>query len=121
MSNRTLTRRNLLTLLLAAPAIAQERKTSSHPAQECVPSEITSSDIGKDFTGQKIKIDGREFRNCTFQRCSIVYRGGMVILDSNKFIECSFDYEGPARRTLEFARAMNGSRRETQTMPGAPG
>jgi len=57
----------------------------------------------KSFFGERIIIDGNEYRGCTFSRCELVFRGEQPLI----IVECLFHNprwiaEGPAANTLKF-------------------
>ncbi len=61
------------------------------------------------FADETIAIDGKEFVNCTFERCTITYSGGAIFfLPGSKFQDCTFEFQGPALRTLEALRVLHG-------------
>jgi hypothetical protein len=53
-----------------------------------------------------IRIDDREFHNCLFDRCTIVYGGGPLVLKDNAFNDCTYTFEGAAHRTLQFLQML---------------
>lgn len=66
--------------------------------------------VGVRFHGQRIQLDGQEFRSCIFEECEIVYSGaGGVVLDSNQFRDCRWTLEGPAASTLKFLSMLHES------------
>ncbi|MGH2614345.1 MAG: hypothetical protein ACRDJC_03835 [Thermomicrobiales bacterium] len=59
------------------------------------------------FLRQDILIDGREFFNCEFIQCRIVFRGtGPVQFEQCVFTECQWVFDGPAENTLFFLSAL---------------
>ena len=71
----------------------------------------------EDFTARVVELDGKEFHNCTFAKCRLVYRGGGVpALVTCRFDRCSWEFEDAAGRTLELLRGlyqgMNSAGRE---------
>lgn len=63
---------------------------------------------GKPFSGERIELDGNEYRNCKFTNCKIVYSGGEIpTLENNDFTSCVWLFEGAASRTLSFLTALH--------------
>src|SRR5687768_4636125 len=64
--------------------------------------------IAEKFVDQRVVLDEDEFFECTFTRCTVVYRGGSkAYLVGCRFDGgCSFHLEDAAQRTLAFLRGM---------------
>ncbi|GBF05590.1 hypothetical protein DAERI_050099 [Deinococcus aerius] len=59
------------------------------------------------FENTRVDLDGNEYRNCTFRRCTVVYSGGQVPLISGcDFNGCEFGFSDAAERTLIFMNRM---------------
>lgn len=61
----------------------------------------------KQFTAQTVKVDGRVFKNCDFERAVLAYYGGEV----PSFENCQFEgarlqFGGSASNTLQFLTGM---------------
>jgi hypothetical protein len=62
---------------------------------------------GETFEDQAEVVDGREFHHCTFNRCQLTYNGGVPpTFVGCSFADCTWLFDGPAGRTVEFLRAM---------------
>ncbi len=69
---------------------------------------------GQTFTNTKIALDGANFDSCKFDRCVLVYSGLLpVTLQSNSFVDCRWEFSGPAANTVGFMQALyNGGAKE---------
>ncbi len=57
-------------------------------------------------TGETVSLDGRHFRRCAFLGCTVMYGGGLIVLD-----DCTFDnvkplFGGPAAFTIGLLEVM---------------
>ena len=59
--------------------------------------------------GQRIKLDGGDFTNAVFRRCTLTYAGGSVHLEGAEFDNCSLELDGAARGVAEVYQAMHAS------------
>jgi hypothetical protein len=60
------------------------------------------------FRDQSIVIDGEDYDSCTFEGCTLIYRGGEPpSLSSNTFVGGSFELEDAALRTLGLFAVLN--------------
>jgi len=48
------------------------------------------------FRGEKIEVDGKAFRNCTFENCIIIVEQGNTVLDGCRFDTCKLMLRGNA-------------------------
>ena len=65
---------------------------------------------GQSYRDITVYLDGCSFTNCIFERCVFIYSGQMgVHLDSNSFVNCSWEFAGPASATLAFMSVMNNA------------
>jgi hypothetical protein len=59
------------------------------------------------YQGQRVELDGNEYRRCVFRECVLVYKGGpLPFLSESVFYTCQFAFEDAAERTLQFMRAI---------------
>jgi hypothetical protein len=62
---------------------------------------------GRDFAGEEVQLDGREFVDCTFRNCALTYAGGTpFILGSPNLQGCTLEFVGAAQNTLNTLRGM---------------
>ena len=66
---------------------------------------------GVTFTEQdNVATDGVAFIDCAFQGANLVYSGGdLPRFERCRFSKASWDFAGPALRTIELLRAINAS------------
>ena len=57
--------------------------------------------VGENITNRAVRLDGEEFRNCSFQGCTLEI-GGMadLVLDNCTFTDCQWVFTEAAARTL---------------------
>lgn len=55
----------------------------------------------KTFEGRRVILDNRQFRNCTFRSCNLVYGGSLY-----GFVDCEFDDETALSLTGSAARSV---------------
>lgn len=61
----------------------------------------------KTYHGMTIQLDGATFIGCTFDHCVLVFSGVLgAQLHQNAFLECKFEFSGPAATTLGFMAAL---------------
>lgn len=59
------------------------------------------------FLNQDVLIDGKEFFNCQFTQCRIIFQAiGPVQFEACTFTECQWVFDGPAENTLFFLSAL---------------
>ena len=59
------------------------------------------------ITGERVKIDGNEYKNVTFERCIMEYHGEQAVkLIDCKFVACRWAFDGPAGNTVRFMSAI---------------
>lgn len=57
--------------------------------------------------GATILLDGATLTGCTLERCRLVFNGiAGVNMGVNHFIECTWEFDGPAARTVQFLKAL---------------
>jgi hypothetical protein len=54
------------------------------------------------FEDELVTLDGRHFRNCEFNRCTLEYGGQTVIFESTGFHSCRFRFTAEAAMTVRF-------------------
>lgn len=60
------------------------------------------------FTRERIEIDDKQFTNCTFDSCILIYSGaGGTALNGCHLNDTGFAFEGGAAKTLELLTAMH--------------
>jgi len=62
----------------------------------------TTKVTGKTFENKEVRLDGREYHDCTIRNCTIKYGGGKTGLHGNRISGCQFDFDGSAARTIQF-------------------
>jgi hypothetical protein len=57
--------------------------------------------VGENITSRAVRLDGEEFRDCSFQGCTLEI-GGMadLVLDHYTFTDCQWVFTEAATRTL---------------------
>lgn len=69
----------------------------------------------KTFTQDRITLDGFTYKDCTFDRCLLIYSGYQsTTLIKVNMINCSFIFEGPAHNTFNFLKMMHNSSAKEQ-------
>jgi hypothetical protein len=59
------------------------------------------------FNDITIYIDGSTYMGCTFQRCIMVFSGVLPVhIVGNKFIQCKWEFAGPAANTVGFLTSL---------------
>ncbi|MEO6340657.1 MAG: hypothetical protein ABIO39_11495 [Caulobacteraceae bacterium] len=62
---------------------------------------------GLSYNHQTVVLDGENFSNCEFAACRLVYSGGEPPkLESCRFTDCEWKFEGPAADTLASLKLM---------------
>lgn len=65
------------------------------------------------LTGQRLELDGNEFVGCTLTLCTLIYRGGPVVLmDNSTLNDCNFVFAGAAENTVNFMKGLWGIGKE---------
>jgi hypothetical protein len=60
------------------------------------------------FEAEPVLMDFHDFRHCTFKKCRLIYCGySAVTVDSCRFEECRWEFQGPAYATLQFLATLN--------------
>lgn len=71
--------------------------------------DVTSRIQGQTLTG-RVPLDGRSFDACRFQQAVLVYSGGPLPRIANcTFDGATFEFEGPAARSMALLQAMSAS------------
>ncbi|MEM7301693.1 MAG: hypothetical protein AAF468_11475 [Pseudomonadota bacterium] len=64
---------------------------------------------GKTFSGGDLELDAKEFHNCTFNHCNLIYRGGLPpAMSGCSFNNCGWQFGDDAARTLGFLSGLYG-------------
>jgi hypothetical protein len=62
---------------------------------------------GQLFKDSTEVLDGRQFTNCEFRNCTVVYRGGTLpAMNGCHFQDCHWQFEDAAERTMVFMRVL---------------
>lgn len=82
-----------------------ERNGQSEPEQN---SQSEREDVrGREFSGERVVLDGKHFEDCSFDTCQLVYRGGTP----PNFVRCDFAapqfvFQGAAQSTVQLMSAI---------------
>lgn len=61
----------------------------------------------KTITGERVMLDGNTFTGCTFEKCRLVFKAmDVCTLGACRFIDCGWEFEGPAATALKFLTAL---------------
>ncbi|WP_158705156.1 hypothetical protein [Salinibacter altiplanensis] len=60
----------------------------------------------KTFENETIVLDNKEFEECRFENCTLVYGGGHLQLVGNEIINCDIEFDDAAARSLHFLIAI---------------
>lgn len=62
----------------------------------------------KKFKGERVVLDDKSFRDCTFKECELIYSGGVPpgFVDCEVDGGCRWTFDGAASNTVMFLRAM---------------
>lgn len=62
------------------------------------------------FDNKTVVIDGNVYANCTFNSCTIEFRGvDLPTLSNCHFAGCRWSFDGPAANTIRFMTALYGN------------
>jgi hypothetical protein len=62
---------------------------------------------GQRFLNQTIVLDGKEYLDCEFANCKLIYSGGEVPkLHRCSFAQCQWQLDEAAKRTIQFLRGI---------------
>jgi len=65
----------------------------------------------REFRGERIDLNGNDFRHCKFVGCTMVFNGvGPYALEHNEITDCHWQFEGPAASTVAFMKALYAMR-----------
>ncbi|WP_417772020.1 hypothetical protein [Stappia sp.] len=63
---------------------------------------------GRVFRGETVVVDGGEFRDCAFENCRLVYRGGAIpVISGCRFHDCGWSFAEAAANTLAMLAGLN--------------
>ena len=66
--------------------------------------------VRNSFTNVAVELDGNDFTDCTFQGCTLIYRGGRgPNMNGCDLRDSKFKFEGAAGNTVAFLKAMSKS------------
>lgn len=66
------------------------------------------------FKNQTLQLDGNEYVGCSFERCSLTFRGeDSSTLDNCSYVDVDFNFDGPAKATLDFLQSLYQAGYET--------
>jgi hypothetical protein len=62
---------------------------------------------GEDYSSERVELDGKHFEDCSFDTCTLVYRGGVP----PNFVRCDFAaprfvFEEAAQSTIQLMSAI---------------
>jgi len=59
------------------------------------------------FSHQAVVIDGNDYTDCVFEKCTLIYLGGTLPTLANcKLHDCRWEFREGADRTIGFLRAL---------------
>jgi len=61
---------------------------------------------GHTYSNTEVTLDGRDFQDCTFNNCVLVYNGGEAAVHGCKFFGCKLQPAGSAASTIQFLKAI---------------
>lgn len=60
------------------------------------------------FQGEAIMVDGKQFKSCLFEECTLVFAGGELPEFQNcQFENISMQFDGAAAKTLKFLSGLS--------------
>lgn len=74
--------------------------------------------FGKNFKNQTVVMDERNYVQCTFTNCEIVYTGGDFAWVNSRFDHCKITITGNASKTLAFMHQVGILQPPTQVLTG---
>lgn len=75
--------------------------------------------VGKTFKNQTVVMDDKNYVQCTFTKCEIVYTGGDFSWVNATFDDCKITITGNAAKTMAFAQQIGLLQPPPQILPGA--
>lgn len=75
--------------------------------------------VGKKFQNQTIVVDDKNYVQCTFTNCEIVYAGGDYSWVHATFENCKITITGNAGKTVQFMQQVGMFPPNPQLLPGA--
>ena len=59
------------------------------------------------FKNKSLQLDGNEYIDCSFESCSLTFRGeDSTTLDNCSYVDVDFNFDGPAKATLDFLESL---------------
>ena len=91
---------------LQAPLLMPSSNGHSPPSSDGESDRETVSN--REFAGERLIIDGKHFEDCTFETCTLVFRGGTP----PNFVRCDFAapqfaFEAAAKNTVQLMSAIH--------------
>lgn len=74
--------------------------------------------VGKSFKNQTVVMDDKNYVQCTFTQCEIVYTGGDFSWVNAQFQDCKITITGNAGKTLAFMQQVGILQPAPQLLPG---
>lgn len=72
------------------------------------------------LSGVLVAIDDKFFLNCRFEQCTLIYTGSDFGWANTQFIGCTLQFDGAAKRTLEFLKYFNMVPQQQPAQPAQP-
>src|SRR5690349_5267635 len=75
-------------------------------------------EVGNNYKRSSVNVDGKQFENCTFEDCKLVYSGG----EPPSFVNCTFTanldlvFDGAAGNTVQFLKVMASPKSGMQSL-----
>ena len=61
----------------------------------------------RNYSQEVVNLDDNEFVGCTFQGCTLIYRGGTLPkFTNNSMDQCTWNFSGAAEATLRFISGL---------------
>lgn len=60
----------------------------------------------KTFQNTSVRLDGKQFRDCIFEDCTLEYSGGDVAFERCSLLRCKHLLYGYARQTAKYMRSI---------------
>lgn len=60
----------------------------------------------KTFNSERVTLDDKDFIDCQFRNCELVYSGGLVSFLETAISGCRWSFGGPAHRTINLLQCF---------------